>query len=112
MIRKKIIETVDKVSLWFLGALLSIKVSMMTAIWNVSGAAADNATNDALTPMLRQWSWPIFIVAFLWWWFGNEKSRPIAKRFCIGAVIAFAIGVGKGLWEGTITGIASFFGMS
>lgn len=111
MTRKKIKETVDKVSLAFLGALLSLKVSMMTAIWDVSGSAADKATDDAIAPMLRQWSWPIFIVSFLWWWFGGEKARPIAKRFCIGAAIAFVIGIGKGLWEGTITGIASFFGM-
>ena len=108
---EKVKKKLDFYAISIVCFIASIRPAVANTIWSVSDSASDSVTNDVITPALRKWSWPVFLVAFCVWLWGTEKVRPIAKRVWIGAICAFAFGLARGLWEGSIDGIAAFFGV-
>lgn len=77
--------------------------------WGVADGVEDSNVVNYISSLLKKWSWPVFVIAFLYNWFGNEKKRPIAKRICIVSSISFVIGFAMTLYVGTMDGFRMFF---
>lgn len=77
--------------------------------WGVADGEEDSNFVSYISSLLAKWSWPVFIIAFLCYWFGNEKKRPLAKRICIVSSMACVIGFVMTLYVGTMDGFRLFF---
>lgn len=77
--------------------------------WGMADGMEDSSIVEYISSLLKKWSWPVFIIAFICYWFGNEKKRPLAKRVCIVSSMAFVISFVMTLYTGTMDGFRLFF---